>query len=198
VSQVAGAQEAADAVETAVAASVEALRPTAGIDWTQPTADLDWSVLRTAEHIADCLVGYAGQVVGQPRQGYVMPDLPFPPDMTPDQAIDVVAAGGAILASVVRTSPPSARGYHPYGTSDPVGFAAMGVVECLVHTRDIRLTAGLPWPLPEQPCRFAVERLFPGAPAGAPAEVLLWCTGRAPLAELPRQATWRWDGTVRD
>ena len=192
------ADDAAAALEAAVAAGVDALRPTTGLDWTQPTADLTWSVFQTAEHIGDCLVGYAGQVVGQPARYYVFPDITLDPDMSPEQAVAFIGAGGAILASVVRTTSPEARGYHPYGTSDPVGFAAMGIVEALVHTYDIRQTAGQPWPLPERPSAFAVDRLFPGAPDGAPAEVLLWCTGRAPLGSLPRQTTWRWDGTVRD
>lgn len=191
------ADDAAAALEAAVAASVDALRPTAGLDWTQPAAELTWSVRQTAEHIADCLLGYAGQVVGQPERGYVLPETPLEPGMTPDDAIAVIGAAGAILASVVRTTSPEARGWHPYGVSDPVGFAAMGIVEALVHTHDIRQTAGLPWPLPEQPSAFAVARLFPDAPSGAPVDVLLWCTGRAPLGTRPRQTTWRWDGTVR-
>ena len=186
----------ADLLDDAVSSCVLALEPTTALDWTRPATDLTWSVFQTAEHIAGCLIGYAGQVVGQPASGWVVPDIPLEPGTTPTQAVAFLAAAGKILSSVVRTSPAQARGYHPYGTSDPEGFAAMGVVESLVHTHDIRLTAGQPWPLPEAASAFALRRLFPDAPDGPPADVLLWCTGRTALGERPRQARWRWDGSV--
>ena len=188
----------ADLVDDAVAATVTALQPTTDFDWTQSTTDLTWSVFQTAEHIASCFIGYAGQITGQPARGWAIPDIALEPDTKPSQAVACIGAAGGILASVVRTASPGARGYHPYGTSDPDGFAAMGIVETLVHTYDIRQTAGQPWTLPARPSAFAVQRLFPDAPDGAPADVLLWCTGRIPLGELPRRTTWRWDGTVRD
>jgi hypothetical protein len=43
----------------------------------------------------------------------------------------------------------------------------------------------------------AIARLFPHAPSGDPTAVLLYCSGRAALGELPRQTQWQWDGTVR-
>jgi len=188
----------ADLLDDAVAATVAALRPTTDFDWAKPTTDLTWSVFQTAEHIAGCLIGYAGQITGQPARGWVIPDIPLEPDTKPPQAIAYIGAAGGILSSVVRTASPGARGYHPYGTSDADGFAAMGIVEALVHTFDIRQTAGQPWTLPAAPSAFAVQRLFPDAPDGTPADVLLWCTGRIPLGDRSRRTKWRWDGTVRD
>ena len=38
---------------------------------------------------------------------------------------------------------------------------------------------------------------FRGHPSGDPADVLLYCCGRAALGELPRQTQWQWDGRVR-
>ena len=188
---------AADQLDAAVAATIAALQPTTDIDWARAATDLTWSVFDTAEHLASCLIGYAGQVVGQPTEGWVVPDVPLESGMSPAAVITYVGAAGGILASVVRTAAPDARGYHPYGTSDPVGFAAMGVVESLVHTYDIRLTAGQPWALPAGPAEFALRRLFPDAPAGSPTDVLLWCTGRTSWGEHPRRTQWRWDSTVR-
>src|SRR5205807_6005630 len=57
--------------------------------------------------------------------------------------------------------PISARGYHPYGASDPEGFAAMCVVELLVHGADIAAGLSLAFETPGDVCRRAVDRLFP-------------------------------------
>ena len=75
----------------------------------------------------------------------------------------------------------------------------MGVVETLIHTLD--LVRGLnpedQWRPPSELAAPVIARLFPHAPGGDPADVLLYCCGRAALGELPRQTQWRWDGTVR-
>ncbi len=189
------AEDAAVALEHAVAASCEALTQTLDRDWTTTADDLTWSVRTTVEHTASCLVGYAGQVVGQPERGWVVPDAPLEPQMTSADAVAFLAASGAILASVVRTTPPTARGFHPYGTSDPEGFACMGIVESLVHTYDVMATFGVPWQLPSASAATALQRLFRDAPQGDPVDVLLWCCGRQPLDDLARQEKWRWDGT---
>ncbi|MFZ0323852.1 MAG: maleylpyruvate isomerase N-terminal domain-containing protein [Actinomycetes bacterium] len=186
---------AASALEAAVTASCTALRQVDDRDWTGPTHDLTWSVRTTVEHIASCLVGYAGQVVGQPTKGWVVPDIALETDMTPSDAVAFVAASGAILSSVVRTTASTARGFHPYGTSDPAGFACMGVVESLIHTDDVMGTFGVPWALPAAPAAVALSRLFRDAPEGDPVDVLLWCCGRRTLGDLPRRTAWRWDGT---
>jgi len=39
-------------------------------------------------------------------------------------------------------------------------------------------------------CAAVLDRLFPGAPAGDPVEVLLWSTGRADLDGRPRVTSW--------
>ena len=75
-------------------------------------------------------------------------------------------------------------------------FAAMGVVEVLVHTHDVATGLDLAWAPPADLCRGALSRLFPGAPsAGEPWPTLLWATGRADLPGLPAQVSWTWDGT---
>ena len=74
---------------------------------------------------------------------------------------------------------------------------SLGILEVLVHTHDIARGLDVAWVPPDELCDPVVQRLFPDAPPGSPAAVLLWCTGRAPLGNLPRQTTWGWDSSVR-
>ena len=116
--------------------------------------------------------------------------------LTPAQVAD--EASGALLVAMVRTTPPQVRAYHSFGVSDPEGFAAMGVVETLVHTYDLAEGLGLAWVPPADLCSRALARLFPEAPGTTdPWLTLLWATGRAELPGYPRRATWRWSGTPR-
>ncbi len=75
----------------------------------------------------------------------------------------------------------------------------MGVVETLVHTYDIArgLHPGSQWRPSAALAAPVLQRLFPAAPQGHPSEVLLFCCGRVPLGERPRQEDWRWDSRVR-
>jgi hypothetical protein len=67
------------------------------------------------------------------------------------------------------------------------------------HTFDVMsaLNPADQWRPPAELAAPVIARLFPHAPGGDPADVLLYCGGRAALGELPRQAQWEWDGTVR-
>ncbi|MFE9657546.1 hypothetical protein [Micromonospora sp. NPDC006431] len=51
---------------------------------------------------------------------------------------------------------------------------------------------GLDWSPPPQLCAGVLGRLFPDAPDGDPAAVLLWMTGRARLGDRPRRTAWTW------
>jgi hypothetical protein len=153
-------------------------------DWTTRAGLLEWDCRRTAEHIASDLVAYAGQLTGQPSEGYV----PF------DIAVDAnVSPAGGLLASAVATSSPTASAWHPYGMGDSEAFAAMGIVESLVHTHDIAVGLAESWQPPPALCRAALERLFPERPEiDDAAQALLWCTGRTALPGRPRLERWRW------
>jgi hypothetical protein len=187
-----------DIVTEAVAEMRGTLWPLAGADWSVPAADLEWSCWKTAVHLADLLVFYASQIIDQPAEGYVPFEISMLTEADPRGLLRTICVGGAILQRTVAGAGPGDRGYHIFGTSDADGFAAMGVVETLVHTYDIARGLGLDWNPPARLCAPALDRLFPAAPAGDPSAVLLWCTGRASLGDRPRQADWRWDGTVRD
>jgi hypothetical protein len=187
-----------DIVTEAAAEMRATLWPLAGADWSVPAADLEWSCWKTAVHLADSLVFYASQIIDQPAEGYVPFEITMLTEADPRGLLRTISVGGAILQRTVAGAGPGDRGYHVFGASDADGFAAMGVVETLVHTYDIARGLGLDWDPPAGLCAPALGRLFPAAPAGDPTAVLLWCTGRASLGDRPRQADWRWDGTVRE
>lgn len=173
-----------------------ALGSASDADWSRQAGDLDWSCRATGAHVADDLFSYASQVLAQPRQGYLPIEVTVLDEASPAGLLMSIVMCGELLRLAVASASEDARAWHPYGISDPEGFAAMGIVEVLVHTDDITRGMDIDWAPPDQLCGPALSRLFPHAPEGRPSEVLLWCTGRAPLGDRPRLETWRWDSSV--
>jgi hypothetical protein len=176
-------------------------RATPNRDWQQESAaDLEWTCRQTALHMADCLYFYTMQVVYGQTDDYLCTELALDDSASPPRLLAALSAHAELLHRTVRSADPGQRAHHNYGVSDPAGFAAMGVVEILIHTFDVvrGLNPADPWRLPAALAAPVIARLFPHAPGGDPVDVLLYCCGRAALGELPRQTgEWRWDGTVR-
>jgi hypothetical protein len=202
----------ADDVDLAVGLAVAALRDAPGGDWDAPAGTLAWTCWQTAEHLADDLFAYALQLGPRaPSLTTHVPvtwrrEVPEGPASTVfvDRAegaaglLQVLEACGALLTSMVRTTPAGLRSYHGFGAADPAGFGAMGVVETLVHTHDITAGFGLPFEPPADLCARSLHRLFPDAPADAePWPALLWSTGRIALPGRERLTGWRWYGEPR-
>jgi hypothetical protein len=205
----------ADDVDLAVRLAVDTLR-TAPADpklWDAPAGALEWTCWETVEHLADDLFAYAVQL--GPRVPPMDHEVPFSWESRrpggPHNAVhadrragaagllQVLEACGALLAAMVRTTSPRVRAHHGFGAADPEGFAAMGVVETLVHTHDVAAGLAFDWAPPADLCARVLARLFPDAPTdAAPWPALLWSTGRADLPFRPRPTTWRWHGTPRD
>jgi hypothetical protein len=198
----------ADDVTLSVRLAVETLTD-APSSWDSAAGDLTWTCWETAEHVADDLFFYAVQIGRtQPRKPAAAPfvcesrraggpanSVWADPAAGPAGLLEVVDACGALLSSVVRTAPPEARAYHVSGLADAEGFAAMGVVEVLVHTQDIAAGLGVGWEPPADLCERALVRLFPDVTiSGDPWRTLLWATGRAELPDRPHRTEWRWYG----
>ncbi|MCW2933912.1 MAG: hypothetical protein JWM19_4874, partial [Actinomycetia bacterium] len=66
--------------------------------------------------------------------------------------VQVFEACGTFLGSLVTTVPPGTRAHHIFGLGDPEAFAAMGVVEVLVHMHDVAAGLGFGWAPPEDLC----------------------------------------------
>jgi hypothetical protein len=202
----------ADDVRFAVQLAVAALRAAPAAHWDAMAGSLEWDCWETVEHLSDDLFSYAAQLGPEtpPLDGAV----PFawtrrkpsgPANVVfadraagPTGLLQVLEASGALLAAIVRTTPPRVRAYHSFGVADPEGFAAMGVVETLVHTHDVAEGLSVAWAPPADLCYRALSRLFPDAPTDTDRwHTLLWATGRAELPGRPRLASWRWYGAPR-
>jgi hypothetical protein len=164
-------------------------------DWAVPTAGLEWSCWTTAVQVAHDLVAYSGQLAGEAQGRYLPFDLSVSADSTASDVLDIVGMAGATLSAVVSSADPSVRAWH-YGSTDPVGFAAMGVGETIVHTFDIAEGLGLAWQAPRELCLFVLDRLFPSRPSGDPSDVLLWSTGRRPLGDAAPVNEWVWRAAI--
>ncbi len=143
-------------VDLAVVLAADALNGALERDWRVPAGDLEWDCRETVEHMADDLFAYAGQL--GPRRPPLDTYVPFAwqrrhggPALTiftesgTENAglVQVFEACGAFLSSLVTTAAPDTRAWHPMGMGDAEGFAAMGVVEVLVHMRDVAAGLGI-------------------------------------------------------
>ncbi|WP_028799930.1 maleylpyruvate isomerase N-terminal domain-containing protein [Streptomyces sp. 142MFCol3.1] len=202
----------ADDLDLAVRLAVAVLRQAPATAWEGKAGSLEWDCWETVEHLSDDLFAYAAQlglktppldrevpfVWESRRPGGPANAIHADRSAGPDGLLQVLEASGALLIAMARTAPPQTRAHHVFGVSDPQGFAAMGVVETLVHTHDLAQGLGLAWNPPAELCSRVLARLFPDAPSSTdPWPTLLWATGRAELPGHPRLTTWRWDGTVR-
>lgn len=179
--------------------------------WDQPADHLEWTCRETVAHLMDDFTAYALQLSGStpPTSDYlplveaaqVRPDgprfliLPEPQGGTAAivQALDATAG---LLEAVCATAPPDRRGFHPYGTADASGFAAMGITECVLHAFDVLTALGVPYAADPAVCAKVLDRLFAGEERGDdPWHDLLAATGRTPQT---RGRRWRWDSSVRD
>ena len=199
----------ADDLDRAVQLALATLREAPSGAWEGKAGSLEWDCWETVEHLSDDLFAYATQI--GPRKPPLDTHVPFTwesrrpggPVNTihanrtagPDGLLQVLDASGALLVAMVRTTAPEVRAHHVFGASDPEGFAAMGIVETLVHTHDLAEGLGLAWDPPGDLCSRVLARLFPDAPGSTdPWPTLLWATGRAELPGHARRTTWRWYG----
>ncbi|MEU1199657.1 hypothetical protein ABZ446_25995 [Streptomyces sp. NPDC005813] len=202
----------ADDLDLAVRLAVAVLRRAPTSAWEGRAGSLEWDCWETVEHLSDDLFAYAAQlglrtppldrevpfVWESRRPGGPANAIHADRAAGPDGLLQVLEASGALLIAMARTAPPQTRAHHVFGVSDPEGFAAMGIVETLVHTHDLAQGLGLAWNPPAELCARVLARLFPDAPSSTdPWPTLLWATGRAELPGRPRLTAWRWDGTVR-
>ncbi|MHA6795801.1 maleylpyruvate isomerase N-terminal domain-containing protein [Pseudonocardia bannensis] len=193
-----------DDVRVAAASSRAALEPMTGRDWTAAAGDLQLSVAEVVAHVGETLLRYATDLAAGPAAVPTM-ELRVRPSAPPAALLATVVTAADVLAAVLDAAPPGARGFHPAGTADTSGFAAMACDELLVHTDDAARGLGLVFEPDVRLAGHTLRRLFPWAPTdGRSWPALRWANGRAPLGERPRLSEWywhcapieEWDGTA--
>jgi hypothetical protein len=153
------------------------------------------SVTDVAQHLVSCLAWYAHDLAAGP--GEVSPaDLVPRGEASLATVAASVSAWGEVLARTVDAAGPADRGWHSHGVADPVGFAAIGCAEVLVHGTDVAEAVGLSWSPPADVAAAVLDRLFPEVTdAPDPMSGLLWATGRIELPGRPRRTGWQYGMT---
>ncbi len=109
------------------------------------------------------------------------------------EVVETLRTYAHIVASVVEASPSTARGFHPMGTADPSGFAAMACDEMLIHTDDAARGLRVSFEAPSDLVEPVLRRLFPWITDTAdPWSQLRWANGRVALPDRPRLTDWAW------
>jgi len=125
-------------LRAAADASVAALAGYTDLDWQQvPAAELEWSCRQTALHMVDCLTSTPCRSCTEIPPGTCAPSLPSTTRPRRPRVLAALSAHAELLHRIARSADPDLRAHHNYGVSDSAGFAAMGVVETLIHTLDV-------------------------------------------------------------
>jgi uncharacterized protein (TIGR03083 family) len=191
-------------VRAATAAAVTFLEPLAGQDWSAPVPGLDFTVASAVAHLANAALWYAIDYTTGPEDAAF--DVTVRPDAEPATLLLSVRAAATLCATMLDMLPGTQRGFHPMGTADASGFAAMACDEILVHTRDAATGLGAEFVPGAELAGRVLARLFPWyEPVPDPWTALLHANGRIGLPGRPHQdKRWRWhcapladwDGTV--
>ena len=161
-------------------------------DPAAPVPRVGGDVRAVVQHIADCLLWYAHDLVAGATES-PGPEPQWPADLTLDQLTRELGLAAEVLARVVAQAGPEERGWHPWGVADPAGFAAIGTAELVLHGDDVATALDLAWRPPDELAAGVRDRLFPDAPAdGDPWAALRWAAGRADLPGRDRVTEWRY------
>lgn len=182
-----------DDVREALAACTSALRPHLDADWSVPVPGLDFTVSSVLAHATLGPLWYALDLWGGETDAGRF-SLSVAEDAPPAALLAGLTQATLVCAAAIDAAPPGLLGFHPMGSPDRSGFAAMACAELLVHTDDAlrglstRLTVA--GPLAEA----VLTRLFPAvAPGPDPWQSLLWAHDRPSHVTGSRDAgRWRW------
>src|SRR5258705_10970821 len=112
----------ADDLDSVISCVMSGLLPITDRDWSVRAGTLEWDCWHTAEHIGDCLLSYAGQLVCQPEGRYVRFLARADADASAAEVLEFAEAGARILAATLRSVPATTLAFHPSGRADAEGF----------------------------------------------------------------------------
>jgi uncharacterized protein (TIGR03083 family) len=184
-----------DDVRAAAEACERMLEPELEADWSVPVPGLELTVASVVAHVACVALWYSVDMWGGRADAAF--ELKVLADAPAERLLTSLTAAARALAAGVDAAPPDTRGFHPFGSPDPEGFAAMGCDELLVHGDDAARGLGVAFDPDRQLASGVLARLFPWHAVGAaedPWAVLLWANGRLDLPGRQHQERWRWHG----
>lgn len=128
--------------------------------WDVPVPSIDGTVARVVAHAAEGPLWYGLDLWSGPAD-----DAAFEVHVkrdAPNAAILVSLMSAALVcAASVDSAPATARGFHPAGSPDPSGFAAMACDELIIHTHDAARGLGLAFRADGALAGRVLRRLFP-------------------------------------
>lgn len=179
-------------IRAAAAACNRFLEASADADWSAPVPDLDFTVTSVVAHAAECGLWYSVDLWNGPDDDTAF-TMGIPADASSAMLLASLNSSARVCAASVDSAPADQRGFHPAGSPDPSGFAAMACDELLVHTHDAARALGREFSPDPELARRTLARLFPWHDAGDdPWRTLLWANGRLDLPGQPNQTGWRW------
>ncbi len=171
----------------------QVLEPALEQDWSAPVPGLDFTVATVVAHMATGNLWYSVDLwSGAENAAFDVKVLTEEPN---ERLLVSLLASSRALAAVVDAAPPATRGFHPFGSPDPAGFAAMACDELLVHGTDAATALGVAFDADRDRAAQILARLYPWHEVGTtedPWDVLLWANGRKDLPDRPFQERWRW------
>jgi uncharacterized protein (TIGR03083 family) len=168
------------------------LEPLLDEDWGAPVPGLDFTVASVLAHAGNAALWYAADMWSG-REDNAAFDVKVLVDVPNEKILTSIEVGARVLACGVDAAPADLRGFHPFGSPDPSGFAAMACDELLVHGADAAAGLGRSFRGDERIASEVLARLYPWhAVDGDPWKTLLWANGRAELPGRPFQTRWRW------
>jgi hypothetical protein len=182
-----------DDVLAATAHVRRALEPAVERDWGVPVPGLEFTVASVVAHVCVACLWYSVDMWSGTENGAY--EVSAVDDAPNERLLMSLVAGAHILSAGIEAAPPTLRGFHPFGSPDPDGFAAMACDELLVHGDDASRGLGVPFQPDDGLAASVLARLFPWhhVDAGEAAwDVLRWANGRIELPGRSRVARWRW------
>jgi hypothetical protein len=176
---------------------VDALTPHLYDDWTIPVPGLDFTVSSVLAHATLGPLWYALDMWAGESDSAAF-TLTVAPDAAPSALLASLRQAGLVCAASLAAAPADLRGFHPAGSPDPSGFAAMACAELLIHTDDALRGLGTRLAPPPDLAAAVLERLFPAPPQGEdPWQTLLWAHNRPNALNRPSEGEWRWHPAPR-
>jgi uncharacterized protein (TIGR03083 family) len=161
-------------------------------DWSAPVPGLDFTVASVVAHLAGGLLWYSVDLwSGRADAAF---DVQVRADAPNDSLVTSMTAAARALAAGIDAAPPDTRGFHPFGSPDPAGFAAMACDELLVHGDDAARGLGGTFTPDRRLVEGVLARLFPWHAVNDDDawDVMLWANGRIDLPGREPQRRWRW------